>query len=479
MKTLRILFVSLSFLGAGCTAVSLERYTVNQSQSAADYRYQATLHALAMVAADPGTLPSYSFLTNGVAAVSCSGIASPVTAWRDFPPLLFASQALGLSVTHSPQVQWTVDPVADDTQLEAMRCACRWVLGGPLNLDENCLHILDDPESDSCPGPHFGVAERLVRLPENWLRVGRSCDVPRDACYQDHCGNTYVWVTPEGLEGLAGFTLVLQDIATLNVAPSDNSLPSNRTPPVLATLWVVQNAVGPTPPVAHICITKDPATGQLVYRNAGDTNPHPNVVVVVGQYVVWDNKTQQPLTITIPQFDPVKLEARGRKASSQRMLFDQSVYTKALGLPNESVPIPFSSNNPLGDQNAQLRLTNDPARSFYSPTLVFRVDRVVKPQCRNEIERRIAARVQDQLSLTGAMDPVDITWRDWMEMTTPYQGQRTSAKPGAATATPATQPPRLLAPNDSNARPFYRTQPKDVPGSGQPSNPNVQPSNPN
>jgi hypothetical protein len=465
MKNLLLLIVPLAVASAGCTATSLERNTVNQIQTAADYRYQATLHALAMVAADPGTLPSFSLLSNGVTSVSDTGVANSVTTWTG-SPVRFAFEALAFTGSHSPQIQWTVDPVADDTQLEAMRCACRWVLEGPQSLDEDCLHILDDPEADLTPGPHFGVAERLVRLPEHWLGVGRACDVPRGACYQDHCGNKYVWVTPDGTEGLANFTLVLQDIATLNVAPSDNSLPANRTPPVLATLWVVQNAVSPTPAVAHIFITKNPATGRLVYRNESDNTPHPKVVVVVGQYVKWHNNTKQALTIKSPTFDTVDLKPNGPDANSKLILFDQAMYAKALGLPNDYVPIAFSSNNPLGDENAQLRLTNDPARSFYSPTLVFRVDRVVKPQCRHEIEQRIAARVQDQPSLTGPMKPVDISWHDWMEMTTPYQGQRTSAKPGAATATPTTQPPRLLAPNDTNARPFYRTQPKDVPGAG-------------
>ncbi len=457
MKNLLLLIVPLAVASAGCTATSLGRNTVNQIQTAADYRSQATLHALAMVAADPGTLPSFSLLSNGVTSVSDTGVANSVTTWTG-SPVRFASEALAFTGSHSPQIQWTVDPVADDTQLEAMRCACRWVLEGPFSLDEDCLHILDDPEADPTPGAHFGVAQRLVRLPEHWLGIGRACDVPHGACYQDHCGDKYVWVTPDGTEGLANFTLVLQDIATLNVAPSDNSLPANRTPPLLVTLWVVQNAVEPAPADARIIITKDPTTRHLVFRSQGDSAPNPGpIIVIVGQYVTWHNTTSDQVTLKSPVFDHDVVIDKGKRTT--RIMFDQSTYTKAGGPPNGRVAISVSSTNPAGDDNAQLTLTTDPSRTSYSPTLVFREDRVIKPDCKQEIERRISAGILHKPPLA----PVDISWSDWMMMTTPYQGQRTSAKPGAGTTTPVTQATRLIPPTESGIRSFYRnsTPPKD------------------
>ena len=60
MKKLAMLVVLLAFAVAGCTTPSLERHAVTQIQTVTDFRYQATLRCLAMVAANHGTLPSYA-----------------------------------------------------------------------------------------------------------------------------------------------------------------------------------------------------------------------------------------------------------------------------------------------------------------------------------------------------------------------------------------------------------------------------------
>jgi hypothetical protein len=423
-------------IAAGCTAVSLERDTVSQSESAADYRYCATLHALAMVAADPGTLPTYSLLSNGVASVTCSGMFNPVTTWKA-SPFLFASEAFSLTATHSPQIQWTVDPVADDSQLEAMRCACRWVLEGPDHLGLDCHHILADPERDTTPGPHFGVADRLTHLPQRWLHAGRLRDVPHGACYKDHCCDTWVWVMPDGMEGLAGFTLVLQDIATLNVAPSDNSLPANRTPPLLATLWVVENTLEP-----FVVINVQTINNKVTYYRDGGT-PGEIVDLTVGQSVVWrnlDDAKTHTATATIvgaTLFDTVAIKPH---AWSKPVKFDQDLYIKAGGTLGEAVPLTYSSAT-AGDVSRPGQLSLRGVNSLYSPTLVFRVDRVIRPQCKHLIEERVKEGLANKQA-----DAVSISWNDWMEWTTPFQGQRTSAKPGAATSTPVTVPTRMVPP---------------------------------
>jgi hypothetical protein len=222
------LVLLLAVANTGCTSMALERHALSQSQSAADFRYRAAMHALAMVAAEPETLPSYALLSNGIASVTDTGIANPATTWVG-SAVKFGFHALAFTGSRAPQAQWTVDPVADYTQLEAMRYACRWALAGQPAIGPDGARYLADPELDTSPGPHFGVADRLARLSAGWLRSGRACDVPSDACYKDHCGDTWVWITPDGMEGLSGFTLVLQDIATLNVTPSDNSLSPSLT----------------------------------------------------------------------------------------------------------------------------------------------------------------------------------------------------------------------------------------------------------
>lgn len=438
MKKLLMLVLPLAIAGAGCTAMSLERHTVSQSQSAADYRYQATLHALAMVAADPETLPSYAILSNGITAISDQGIANPMTTWTG-SAVHFASEALAFTGSHTPQISWTVDPVADYTQLEAMRCACRWVLADPRQAGPDCAHILADPELDPSPGAHFGVADRLARLPKGWLHVGRLSDVPIGASYRAHCGDTWVWVMPDGTEGLTGFTLVLQDIATLNVTPSDNSMPANITPPLLVTLWVVQNALEPVAPVVDINI-EEKEKGKVTYRNVKDNEPRP-IVVVVGQTVVWHNRTSGIQTVTSTK-GLFETGAIAKGADSKQILFDQAMYSKASGLPGADVILEFHSTNSVNAINPSITLSNDSLRSLYSPTLVFRVDRVIKPEFKCEIERRMNVGIGQ----TSPSPPVAISWEEWMGWTTPYQGQRTSVKPGASTTTPITLPTTRLAP---------------------------------
>lgn len=53
----------------------------------------------------------------------------------------------------------------------------------------------------------------IERVPRGWFHVGRKRDVPRNARYKGHCGDTWVWVCPDGTAGLAEFTLGVLEIA--------------------------------------------------------------------------------------------------------------------------------------------------------------------------------------------------------------------------------------------------------------------------
>lgn len=421
----RVLVVlALALAPSGCTAMSLERHTVNQSQTVTDYRYHAALHALAMVAADPHTLPSYSLVANGVAAVTDTGMLSTTTTWSGQPEV-FASQMLGLTGSRSPNLQWTVSTVAEYSQLEAMRCACRWVLEGPEGLGPDCLHLLADPETDLSPGPHFGVTQRLTRLPQGWLHVGRLGDVPARACYKDHCGDTWVWVTPEGMEGLAAFTLVLQDISTLNVV--DPTAPATVSPPTLVTLWVVQATL------PEIVINIERKDGRLQYRKEGDDQPKP-VEVTVGQSVRWRNLDAQTHTATSDTrgiFDTGDIKPN----DSAVVPFNDDLVNlvkKAGSSAGQSVGINYSSQPQAGKNKGQPKSTINlfRANSLYSQTLVFRVDRVVRPECQCRLQERLNEKMAKQNAA------VNISWDEWMAWTAPFQGQRTGVTPGSGTGSP-------------------------------------------
>jgi hypothetical protein len=238
---LALLAFGLTFASAGCTTMTLERYTLNQIRSLTDQRYHQTLDCLAAVAAHPDTLPPYCLVTAGNTKISDSATLTPVTVWDHLVPSSgtavrgFASQVLGVSLSRAPTEYWTLIPVSDHSQLEAIRCACQWVLFGPDRACSSCPGLLASPLDDFSAGPHFGVMDRLHRLPPCWLHVGRLRDVPLGAAYCGHHGDTWVWVMPDGLEGLADFTLVLLDISTLDASGSG-------APRIIITLdWLKAN----------------------------------------------------------------------------------------------------------------------------------------------------------------------------------------------------------------------------------------------
>ena len=228
-KFQRILTLLVAAVCGGCTTISLERYTLNQVQSSKEFQIKQVLNALATVAANPDALPSFAVLEDGISRVQDTETLNAITVWTRAVGS-FASQNLGVTLSRMPQGQWTVDPVVDDEQLAALRCACQWVLYGPEAACKDRPGLLTDPQQDFSPGPHFGVADRLAHLPPGWLHVGRITEVPAFACSKAHCGNTWVWVMPDGTEGLADFILVLLDIATLDPASGANP------PPLLVTL---------------------------------------------------------------------------------------------------------------------------------------------------------------------------------------------------------------------------------------------------
>src|SRR5262249_42858842 len=124
-------------------------------------------------------------------------------------------------VSRQSAQNWTVDPVVDPEKLEAIRLCFKWALGGSDCIDSDGLSLLARPDQvPTAPGRHFGVLDQLERLPRNWLCVGRACDVPVHARLKAHAGDTWVWVMPEGVRGLADFLLIVQDVARVNINSS-------------------------------------------------------------------------------------------------------------------------------------------------------------------------------------------------------------------------------------------------------------------
>jgi hypothetical protein len=242
-----ILLLASALASTGCTTLALERHTLAQGHSIADLRYFEVLQNLALVAHDPSALPAYSSIFAGTAQVVDGGQLSSGTLW--VVKGIMGSNRYGfLSETATPQLtrtvseNWSLDPMIAPEKIEALRCACRWVLFGREMACSSCPDLLAKPDECRTPGRHFGVADRLAKLPPGWLHVGCLKDVPLTTHYKAHCGDTWVWVLPDGMAGLADFTLIFQDIARVGI--NSESLFYQPRQPCVYARW--------SPPIPYV-----------------------------------------------------------------------------------------------------------------------------------------------------------------------------------------------------------------------------------
>jgi hypothetical protein len=83
----------------------------------------------------------------------------------------------------------------------------RLLSSGQTSDCHDCRQLLEDF--------FLGESDRMDCLvPTGWYGIGCKANVPRDACYVGQCGKTFVWVMPEGLEGLTRFTMTVLELAT-------------------------------------------------------------------------------------------------------------------------------------------------------------------------------------------------------------------------------------------------------------------------
>lgn len=213
MKPIAIATVAAMLAACGCTTESLSRYTLEQIQSSGYMRDATVLNCLAAVAADPDLLPSYAIYSGGSAQVTDSATIGHTITWA---PLAYTAEALSLTASRTPYVEWTVHPLVEYVQLEALHAACLWGVYGPERALARYPAILGEQKDYLDQKAHFGVQPRLARLTPGWLHVGSKKEVPACARFKGHRGKTWVWVMPEDSESFAQFTLALQDIATLD-----------------------------------------------------------------------------------------------------------------------------------------------------------------------------------------------------------------------------------------------------------------------
>ena len=205
-------------LFAGCqTHLALRDDTVCTTATLTDLNYQQVLNNVAMFAANPSAMPSFAVVNSGTVTVADQKTINASAAYA--PTLTYFQQNGGqpiLNLLANPSSQrnltenWSLLPVTDVDNLRRIRCAFQLVVlnGGETTNCTQCLELLKQF--------YLGETDRMdCVLPKGWYHT--SCckqDVPKNACYRASYGNTYVWVTSEGLEGLTLFTMTVIDLAT-------------------------------------------------------------------------------------------------------------------------------------------------------------------------------------------------------------------------------------------------------------------------
>jgi hypothetical protein len=203
---------------SGCaTQSALRDDTVRTTNTLTELQYQQILDNVARFQENPDTLPSFAVASAGTVSLADTTGAGVSPTYS--PTLTFANQAGGalpilsllfpFSVQRAVTENWSLTPITDADNLRNLRCAYRLLVMGEATPNyEFCRKQM----KDFFAGEAAGLADYYP--PRGWYGVGGKKDVPKCACYVGCHGCTYVWVTPEGMNDLALFTMGALDLAT-------------------------------------------------------------------------------------------------------------------------------------------------------------------------------------------------------------------------------------------------------------------------
>jgi len=212
-----VLLLGLFSTLSGCTHIALRNDTVRTTSTLTELQFQQVLNNVARFHDDPDTVPSFAVATAGTVSVNDQTSAGVSPTYS--PTLTFAQQGGGalpilsllfpLSAQRAVTENWSLTPIADADNLRRLRCAYRLlVLGEAAPNYAFCVKQM----KEFFAGEEADLADSFP--PRGWYCVGGKHDVPRGACYVGRHGCTYVWVPPEGRNGLAVFAMAALDLAT-------------------------------------------------------------------------------------------------------------------------------------------------------------------------------------------------------------------------------------------------------------------------
>lgn len=217
MRTWMTVLAILLATGGCQTHVALRDNTLQTTSTLTDLNYQQVLNNVALFVANPSSMPSVSVINAGTVTVADQKTYNTSATYS--PTLPFAQQGGGalpiLSLLFNPSGQrnvtenWSIVPVTDIDNLRRIRCALQLLVldGGQTTNCESCLDLLERF--------YLGETDRMdCVIPQGWFHAGCKKDVPTTACHVGRYGDTYVWVLPDGIEGLTRFTMTVIDLAT-------------------------------------------------------------------------------------------------------------------------------------------------------------------------------------------------------------------------------------------------------------------------
>lgn len=264
--------------GSGCTNTQLRITTINQGSTLTDLHYHMVLHNLATFAENQASIPWHLAITLGTAQVADAGTfhATPGWLWSLTRASSYSTFGTGISNSRTIVQQWSTNPIVHADALKILQLAYQRAYGSQQLPDTELLDDLahdikkqiiatEDLKTESAlfyqsqyakDGKSYDTVRRqtkstvgeqsvvtpgggpeplddrqtplarevarevndiiqdLQKVPAGWFGVGRWHDVPKNARYVAHEGKTYVWVSPENVEEMSKFTMLILDIAS-------------------------------------------------------------------------------------------------------------------------------------------------------------------------------------------------------------------------------------------------------------------------
>jgi hypothetical protein len=207
--------VVLSLVGGCKTQEYLAQNTVRTTATLTDLNYHLVLTNVALFTRNPSAIPSFAIVNAGTVTVNdtkiinASGAVAPtISRFQQVGGTPFALLAGGPTFERDLTENWSMLPISDPDVLQRLRSAFQLLVTAPEATESEASY-------KRLTAVFLDIGEPVDSLvPRDWYQVGSKRDVPKEACYVGCYAGVYVWVTPEGLDGLSRFTLTVLDLAS-------------------------------------------------------------------------------------------------------------------------------------------------------------------------------------------------------------------------------------------------------------------------